>query len=131
MLEDILIFNNIKMVSKSKRRILRANDHVLNVLCHLDSTIPYVCNGRIIPVDDMIYLVAKFVETGNDVDTIVKDLYDYIDDPDGNVEMSEIMNMKNNNSFMNMKESTLLCALGFVFAIVLYLSIIEALVVNV
>jgi len=94
----ILLFN-IKMVlkSKSKRRILLANDHVLNVLCYMDNTIPYVCDSRYIPVDELSYLIAKFVETGNDVDVIVKDLYAYIDDPDSNIEMLEIMNTINSN----------------------------------
>lgn len=117
--------------SRSKRRILRANDHVLNVLCYMDNTIQYVCDSRYIPVDELNYLIAKFVETGNDVDTIVKDLYDYIDDPDSNVEMSEIMNTSINNKSVNMKECLLLCALGFVFAILLYLSVMESLTVNV
>ena len=117
--------------TKSKRRILRANDHVLNVICHLDKNIQYVCDSRYIPVDDLGYLIARFIETGNGVDVIVKDLYAYIDDPDSNVEMLEIMNTSINNNSMSMKEGIILCVLGFVFAIVLYLSVIETLTVSV
>jgi len=115
----------------SKRRILRANDHILNVLCYMDNTIPYVCDSRYIPLDDLGYLIAKFIETGNDVDTIVKDLYAYIDNPDNNVEISEIIKTMNSDKSINIKVNMILCGLGFVFAIVFYLSIIEIIKVNV